>query len=96
VQDDLESGERQIAQKAFTAYQLWVQANDAFEQQRSIIEKTVRTQETLAAQTFQSGGISERDLLSIQIDALQLPRASSRPTAHSSKLHITQLMRSSA
>ena len=71
VQDDLESAERQIAQKAFTSHQLWSQAKDAFEQQRSIIEKTVQPQQSLAEQTFQAGGISERDLLSVQIDALQ-------------------------
>jgi cobalt-zinc-cadmium efflux system outer membrane protein len=71
VQDDLESAERQIAQKAFTAYQLWVQANDAFEQQRSIIEKMVQPQESLAEQTYHAGGMSERDLLLVQIDALQ-------------------------
>jgi outer membrane protein TolC len=71
VQDDLESAERQIAQKAFTAYQLWVQAKDAFEQQGSIIEKTVQPQQSLAEQTDHAGGISERDLLLVQIYALQ-------------------------
>jgi outer membrane protein TolC len=71
VQDDLESAERQIAQKAFTAYQLWVQTNDAFEQQRSIIEKTVQPQQNLAEQTYHTGGMSERDLLLVRIDALQ-------------------------
>jgi outer membrane protein TolC len=71
VRDDLESAERQIAQKAFTAYLFWVQANDAFEQQRSIIEKTVQPQQSLAEQTYRAGGMSERDLLLVQIDALQ-------------------------
>jgi outer membrane protein TolC len=71
VQDDLESAERQVAQKAFTAYQLLVQANDAFEQQRSIIEKTVQPQQSLAEQTYHAGGMSERDLFLVQINALQ-------------------------
>ena len=71
VQDDLESAERQIAQKAFTAYQLWRQASDAVEQQRSIIEKTVQPQQSLAEQTYRAGSMSERDLLLVQIDTFQ-------------------------
>lgn len=71
VEQDLQSAERQLAQQAFTAYQLSAQAQKSFDELRAVIQNSIDPQRLLAEQAHQAGGISERELLLVQIDAVQ-------------------------
>lgn len=68
VQADLRSAELALVQEAFIAFQQRSQARDAFRELSELISGPATRQRQLAEETFELGGISERDLLAVRIE----------------------------